>query len=153
MELDYPSEYLCSVIGHYDLKDQYVVVQSFSFISNRRKYGPFGTEKGNYFKFPSTDGYKIIGFHGRCGSFIESIGAFIEPIPVVSLKRSIGPFGSNTGGYRWDDGSYTNIRKLIVCSSDVIESIQIEYEEDGLPIWSNIHGRKTGKNDTVRLIH
>ncbi|KAM7500413.1 hypothetical protein LguiA_024827 [Lonicera macranthoides] len=153
VELKYPDEYLCSVIGHYDKKDQYVVIQSLSFVSNKTKYGPFGAEKGTYFKFPSTSGNnKIIGFHGRSAAYLDSIGGYIEPIPdTKSISKSLGPFGGTVGGYRWDDGSYTTIRKLIVYSSGVIEAIQIEYDDNEQPRWSNTYGSKSGKRDTVEL--
>lgn len=153
MELKYPDEHLCSVIGRYDKKDQYVVVRSLTFVSNKTTYGPYGAEKGTYFKFPSTNGNnKIIGFHGRSGAYLDSIGGYIEPIPDKKIiSKSIGPFGGNVGGYRWDDGSYTTIRKLIVYSSGVIEAIQIEYDDNEQPRWSNTYGSKSGKRDTVRL--
>lgn len=78
MELDYPDEYIISVSGYIDSVASVKLVVSLTFKSNKRTYGPFGTEKGEYFKFPSTNG-KIVGFLGRCGGHVDSIGAYYEP--------------------------------------------------------------------------
>ncbi|XP_039157209.1 jacalin-related lectin 3-like [Eucalyptus grandis] len=83
VRLDYPQEYLTSISGykqedgHNDIEN--AIVQSLTFHSNTRTHGPFGEEKGKYFWYPQTRS-KIIGFYGRCGETLNSIGVYAEPI-------------------------------------------------------------------------
>ncbi|GLJ20599.1 hypothetical protein SUGI_0375130 [Cryptomeria japonica] len=75
VKFDYPNEVLVSISGYYDTFGQSnaLTVNSLTFHTNRRKYGPFGEEKGTYFTSPST-GSKILGFHGRSGWYLDAIG-------------------------------------------------------------------------------
>ena len=52
------------------------VVKSITFYTNKKKYGPFGDEQGVPFSSGSKDGI-IVGFHGRKGWFVESIGVHV----------------------------------------------------------------------------
>ncbi|KAK4275148.1 hypothetical protein QN277_018281 [Acacia crassicarpa] len=81
VKLDYPDEYLTSVHGYYGSLNQWgtTFVRSLSFESNKKKYGPFGVEEGTYFSFPMTGG-KIVGFHGRCGWYLDAIGVYLKPL-------------------------------------------------------------------------
>ncbi|XP_048128151.1 jacalin-related lectin 4-like [Rhodamnia argentea] len=123
--LDYPNEYLISVFG-YITEDSYQVINSLIFHSNKRSYGPFGNKEGKFFKFPPVDG-KIIGFHGSCGFYLDSIGAYFGPVSHPYPFEVIGPFGN--GENRWDDGKNTDVRQIVVVSGSAIESINITYEE------------------------
>ncbi|XP_056163356.1 jacalin-related lectin 3-like [Syzygium oleosum] len=78
IKLDYPPEYLTSFSGYFGDFSGYSIVQSLTFQSNERTYGPFGVEDGKYFSFSST-GKKIVKFHGRSGRFLDSLGAHFEP--------------------------------------------------------------------------
>ncbi|KAM7461372.1 hypothetical protein LguiA_029493 [Lonicera macranthoides] len=148
VELDYPHEFLVSVSGYVDYFYSVMVFHSLTLESNKSTYGPFGKEVGECFKFPSTSGNKIVGFFGRSAYHLDSIGVYFQPIvpPVVT----VGPFGGQ-GGDSWDDGAHTAIVKLIIYSSEVIESIQIEYDDNGQLKCSDTHGRKEGKKHTVEL--
>ncbi|KFK23807.1 hypothetical protein AALP_AAs58574U000100, partial [Arabis alpina] len=55
-------------------------------------------------------GAKLIGFHGRAGSALDSIGAHFFKSP-SSLKQ-LEPLGGN--GYAWDDGVYDGVKKISV---------------------------------------
>ncbi|KAM7461380.1 hypothetical protein LguiA_029501 [Lonicera macranthoides] len=61
-------------------------------------------------------------FFGRSAYHLDSIGVYFQPIvpPVVT----VGPFGGQ-GRDSWDDGGHTAIVKLIIYSSEMIESIQM----------------------------
>ncbi|CAL0301685.1 unnamed protein product [Lupinus luteus] len=64
---------------------------------------------------------------------------------------SIGPWGGNEG-YRWDDGAYSTVRQLVIVHGDEIDSIQIEYDNEGNSIWSPRHGGSGGhKIDKIKL--
>ncbi|XP_030512415.1 TMV resistance protein N-like [Rhodamnia argentea] len=78
IKLDYPREYLISFSGYFGDFFGYTIVRSLAFQSNERTFGPIGVEDGKYFSFPST-GRKIVGFHGRSGLYLDSLGAHFEP--------------------------------------------------------------------------
>lgn len=65
-----------------------------------------------------------------------------------SKWTSVGPHGRQ-GGCSWDDGVHTTVRRLIIHSIDVIEGIQIEYDDNGESKLSDIHGREKGTRRTV----
>ncbi|XP_058001521.1 mannose/glucose-specific lectin isoform X2 [Hevea brasiliensis] len=144
IKLDYPDEYLTSISGHYNVYTGHIFISSLYVKSNKRAFGPFGTKGGNYFLVPSTAG-KIVGFFGSVGPYLKSIGVHVEPIHPF---KSIGPFGGNTG-ISWDDGVYTTIRRIIVASESIINSILIEYDKDGSLVSSSRHGGNNGGNTNV----
>ncbi|XP_059650706.1 jacalin-related lectin 3-like [Cornus florida] len=149
VKLDYPSEYLLSVPGYhgYSTAHKYHVVKSLRIQSNMKQYGPYGEEKGTYFITPVTTG-KIVGFFGRNGSLLDSIGVYIKPFQTSTL---VGPFGT-TSGQQWDDGTYNTVRELIIYSGWVIDSIQVVYNDiDGKPISGKKHGGNGGQRNEVKF--
>ncbi|KAM0827994.1 hypothetical protein ACQ4PT_067836 [Festuca glaucescens] len=72
-----PGEYLTSVKGHYGFYNNWFVIRSLTFVSNRRNFGPYGKEEGAPFKLPATGG-KIIGFHGRSGGLLDALGTYVQ---------------------------------------------------------------------------
>ncbi|XP_059652242.1 jacalin-related lectin 3-like [Cornus florida] len=162
VKFDYRSEYLLSIWGYYSSDCALTCVQSLTIESNQRIYGPFGTEKGKYFKFPLTSG-KIVGFHGRSHHYLDCFGAYLEPssdpnqsksvesFPYTRQQTVVGPFGGY-GGDQWDDGIYTSVRQFIIYAGVVVDSIQIEYDKNGESVWSHKHGESTGGNkQTVKF--
>ncbi|KAG0567108.1 hypothetical protein M758_7G104200 [Ceratodon purpureus] len=53
------------------------IVSSLTFYTNLKKYGPFGVETGT--KFTSDIGLRVIGFHGRAGNMLDSLGIITVP--------------------------------------------------------------------------
>ncbi|KAF8112434.1 hypothetical protein N665_0064s0066 [Sinapis alba] len=90
VKLDYPHEYLTSVKGTYSAFDVWgnLCIRSLSFESNRKKYGPFGVESGTYFSMPKSDS-KIIGFYGKAGWYLDSIGVYLQPVPKENPSSKI----------------------------------------------------------------
>ncbi|KAI6688391.1 hypothetical protein NL676_025219 [Syzygium grande] len=132
--LDYPREYLTSISGYKRENGNGVdnaIIQSLTFHSNRGRHGPFGKDTGKYFWYPST-GSKIVGFYGRCGEALNSIGVYAEPIPHLHPFETIGPFGGS-GGTPWDDG---------IIADFVIHSIRIVYDNNGSFVIRSHHGRE-----------
>ncbi|KAH9319127.1 hypothetical protein KI387_020896 [Taxus chinensis] len=78
VRFDYPNEILMSISGHYGniAPSKPMAVKSLTFHTNRKKYGPFGEEKGTSFSTPST-ACKILGFHGRSGWYLDAIGVHL----------------------------------------------------------------------------
>ncbi|KAL0553472.1 hypothetical protein IC582_007367 [Cucumis melo] len=72
---DYPHEYLVSIHGTYNnvMELEGVVIESLTLETNKRVYGPFGIEDGTKFSIPNKR-VKIIGIHGKCSSYLDSIG-------------------------------------------------------------------------------
>ncbi|KAL5557963.1 hypothetical protein UlMin_034174 [Ulmus minor] len=82
VKLDYPDEFLTSFHGYYGKIAEWgpALVRSLTFKSNRKTYGPFGVEQGTCFSFPMSGG-KIVGFHGKAGWYLDSIGVHLKPLP------------------------------------------------------------------------
>ncbi|EEE64302.1 hypothetical protein OsJ_19139 [Oryza sativa Japonica Group] len=112
VKLDFPDEILVSVSGYYgSVCGTPVIIRSLTFQSNRSIYGPFGTEDGTPFSLPVSSG-KIIGFHGRSGSYLNSIGFYLKQVnvsdrsnsPVLPQSRSITS-AYNKNGYSFPEGA------------------------------------------------
>ncbi|KAG8055212.1 hypothetical protein GUJ93_ZPchr0001g32479 [Zizania palustris] len=109
VKLDRPQEILTSVSGYYGSFGSYVVIRSLTFESNLSKYGPFGSEQGTPFSLPAAVSGKVVGFHGRSGQYLDSIGCHFKkeknasPSPdAPSALRSISrPHDRN--GHRYAD--------------------------------------------------
>ncbi|KAM6595439.1 hypothetical protein CsatA_005963 [Cannabis sativa] len=78
IEFERGAEYLTSISGTYGEYRNMTVITSISFITNLKTYGPFGGETGTAFSLPIQGGV-IVGFHGKSGDFIDSIGIFVKP--------------------------------------------------------------------------
>nr|BAE95375.1 lectin [Cycas revoluta]BAV72209.1 lectin [Cycas revoluta] len=74
-----------------------------------------------------------------------------------STKASVGyvvggPWGGN-GGDEWNDGTYQGIRKIVIRSGDVVDSLQIEYALKNVAGSVNVcalkHGGDGGKESTI----
>nr|UTI93961.1 lectin [Pteroceltis tatarinowii] len=77
IELQFPEEYLVSVNGFYSplsrLATRTPVIRSLTFKTNKRTFGPYGTEEGTPFSLPLENGL-IVGFKGRTGELLDAIG-------------------------------------------------------------------------------
>ncbi|XP_062222919.1 jacalin-related lectin 3-like isoform X3 [Phragmites australis] len=109
VKLDYPQEVLTSISGCYGAVGTSVVIRSLTFESNCSKYGPFGTEQGTFFSLPVSSG-KIVGFHGRSGSCLHSIGCHLNKEKNTNLSNAPSALRSITrsydrNGHRYADSS------------------------------------------------
>ena len=110
MKLNYPEEVLTSISGCYGAVGASVVIRSLTFESNCSTYGPFGTEQGTSFSLPVSSG-KIVGFHGRSGSCLHSIGCHLNKENTTKLsKNAPSALRSTTrsydrNGHRYADSS------------------------------------------------
>lgn len=79
IKLEYPNEVLNCISGYYSITrdNKHKVVKSLTFYTSRGKYGPFGEELGTYFTSTTTEG-KVVGFHGRCGLYLDAIGVHMQ---------------------------------------------------------------------------
>ncbi|KAL4382603.1 hypothetical protein AHAS_Ahas04G0250000 [Arachis hypogaea] len=105
IKLKYPGEFLVGISGHYfplqarDGGNPYI--RSLKFISNKsilnpkkkggainfvqETYGPYGVEEGTPFDFAMKD-LEIVGFHGRSGWYLDSIGIHLRHRQVKTEK-------------------------------------------------------------------
>jgi len=49
-------------------------VNSLTIHTNMKSYGPFGDEEGKPF---ASDIGRVIGFHGKCGALLDSLGVVV----------------------------------------------------------------------------
>ncbi|KAI3832047.1 hypothetical protein MKW92_050146 [Papaver armeniacum] len=80
IKFHYPDELLTCVTGYYGavVGDETVeVIKSLTFYTSRGKYGPYGAEAGTFFSSTMTQG-KVVGFHGRCSSYLDAIGVHMQ---------------------------------------------------------------------------
>ncbi|KAF2324626.1 hypothetical protein GH714_015711 [Hevea brasiliensis] len=79
VKLEFPHEVLIRISGYYGPVSRYErpVVKSLTFYTSRGQYGPFGEEIGTYFTSTTTEG-KVVGFHGKCGAYLDAIGVHMQ---------------------------------------------------------------------------
>jgi len=72
---DFPYEVLTHVTGYYGslMYMGPAVIRSLTFHTTKKSYGPLGDEHGTYFTTKLREG-KVVGFHGRSGLFLDSLG-------------------------------------------------------------------------------
>ncbi|KFK24097.1 hypothetical protein AALP_AAs67434U000100 [Arabis alpina] len=106
-----------------------------------------GTVAGTNFVLQS-EGNAIVGFHGRVGSCVDSIGAYYAPfspsLPAPSPPEKLDAQGGQ-GGKSWDDGAYQNVKKIYIGQGENgIASVKFEYENDANEVvMGDEHGNKT----------
>ncbi|KNA14259.1 hypothetical protein SOVF_109120 isoform A [Spinacia oleracea] len=100
IKIDYPYEVLTGISGNYDVlvgDMQRRIIRSVTFHTSKAKYGPYGKPIGTYFSSVNKEG-KIVGFHGRSGTFLDAIGVHMQHW--VSDELSHGPYSPERGGIR-----------------------------------------------------
>jgi hypothetical protein len=78
IEIREPGEYVAQIKGTYGITPgtsgpNYASVRSLTICTNYKEYGPFGSQGGTPFQ---SDCGRIVGFHGRSGTLLDSIGCF-----------------------------------------------------------------------------
>ncbi|KAF8392105.1 hypothetical protein HHK36_022447 [Tetracentron sinense] len=97
IEIDWPNEYLTSISGTYGAHSPNhgpVIVTSLSFTTNLATHGPVGSGSGRSFSLPMEGGV-IVGFHGKCGLQLDSIGVYVKPLNCLPVEDSNGIEGSH----------------------------------------------------------
>lgn len=64
------------------------VIRSLTFKSNKRVFGPFGVEEGTPFTF-SMDGGRLVGFNGRSGWYLDSLGFHVSRVQPKNLFQKV----------------------------------------------------------------
>jgi hypothetical protein len=86
---DFPTEILTHVTGYFGptMIMGPTVIKSITFHTTKKSHGPFGDEHGTFFSSCLTDG-RIVGFHGRGGWYIDSIGVHVLEGKVLPQKAA-----------------------------------------------------------------
>lgn len=67
---------------------------------------------------------------------------------VGKKAMSLGQHGG-AGGIPWDDGVFSSIKQVVIASGKCVDSIQTEYDDNGTPTWSKVHGGNGGDRSEV----
>lgn len=132
--LDHPTEILTTVSGHYGsmTNGSSIIIRSLTFHSNYSKYGPFGLEQGTQFSCP-INGAKIVGFHGRSGWYVDSIGFYMKHIKNPSPWKSLVPLRTLSTSSN-DVAGYTVMEGSVGKGFDIV--LAVRERGDNLPVIS-----------------
>lgn len=142
-----PEEYIMKIEGktNGELVDQ-LTITTIGPDYEMKVYGPFGKTGLLSFSFES----HIVGFHGRAGNLLDSIGVY-----GVELLKKSDLFGG-TGGSEFDDRAdittppILEIAQLHIWNGDFIDAIQVEYAVlGGSFLLGKKHGGNSGNLTTV----
>jgi hypothetical protein len=150
--LEFPTEYLVQVKGTSAPGPGVAsdVVTSLTFITNKKTYGPFGAVVGR--QFQSSPQGKVVGFFGKSGDLLDSVGIFTQfsdPDDDVSAE---GPWGGAGGGMFYD-GRGDGVMEIEVEHGEGIVSLNIKYAQGKKGFLSTKHGgdgKYKGVVDKVR---
>ena len=140
VKLDYPDEFLTSVHGHFGSLNQWGpnFVRSLSFVSNKKTYGPFGVEQGTHFSVPMS-GTKIVGFHGRCGWYLDAIGVYVKPLkqpkPSKTLVQPQSHIASTTENF-----GFSVIQGSVGQNYDIVLAVR-QNDNFSMPQPNNVSGK------------
>lgn len=123
------------------------MVTSLTFITNKKVYGPYGTETAR--KFESKLHGKVVGFFGRSDEFLDQIGVITEITPKdYEVILSQGPWGGKNGNVFYD-GKGTVVGIIVTYNKKQIISLQAIYNQGAAIFKTDFHGGPGGKTAKV----
>ncbi|KAL1198749.1 Jacalin-related lectin 41 [Cardamine amara subsp. amara] len=144
--VNYPYECITSVDGSYANTQPYgcIVLRSLTFKTSNGRTLVIGTVTGTKFLLQSQSN-AIVGFHGRVGSCVDSIGAYYAPFSPSPLPTEKLEGQGGDGGDSWDDGAFLNVKKVYIGQgSNGIVSVKFEYANNASEVVvGNEHGKTT----------
>ncbi|XP_010528948.1 PREDICTED: PYK10-binding protein 2 isoform X2 [Tarenaya hassleriana] len=115
---------------------------SFTFKSNQRSFGPYGTTYPNYHhrEIKSPEGSHIVGFHGKSNDYLDRLYVHFGPINssgIVKLEAQ-----GRKEGLRWDDGeNHDGIKNIMVgVGHKGVHYVKFDYDKSGLLNDAPVHG-------------
>lgn len=120
--LEYPYEFVTSVSGYYGplSSGSPVVIRSLTIASNLTKYGPFGSELGTHFSLPVSGG-KVVGFHGRSGWYLDSIGVYLKKLWSPNPSMDLAPSQSMRLS---DCSSFSSVERATKGGYDIVLAVR-----------------------------
>lgn len=99
-------------------------MRALTLESNKRNYGPFGVEQGTYFAFPKVQG-RIVGFLGKSGWYVDSIGAYIEPLHEYQVTPNQTYYSQQNVSHAMEDKfEYSVIQGSLGTNYDLIVAVR-----------------------------
>ena len=80
-------EHLIGITGNVGVYEGYTVIRSMSFHTNKKNYGPYGTNQGTSFSLPVAKG-SFGGFSGNYGAYIDSFSVILQSSSFGSIITS-----------------------------------------------------------------
>ncbi|XP_044450543.1 putative proline-rich receptor-like protein kinase PERK6 isoform X3 [Triticum aestivum] len=143
------SEFVEEVSGAYGNYRGILRVISLTFVTNVRTYGPFGNPYHEHmaglthFRFMADEGSRIVGFHGRSGSYIDAIGVYMYPndrttvglisVPLILDGQGLptptksGSWGGSGGSARDINQKSWRLTSLTVSYKGLIDAFSFSY--------------------------
>ncbi|KAI5435160.1 jacalin-related lectin 3 isoform X1 [Lathyrus oleraceus] len=154
VKLDYPDEFLTSIHGYHGSLNQWGnnLVRSLSFESNKKTYGPFGVEQGTYFSVPTT-GAKIVGFHGKCGWYLDAIGVYMKSLKQPNSSKILAHSGHMTNTN--ESFGYSLIQGTVNQNYDIVVAVRQKDLKDDFskPIPKQVSGKISTVQETNNIEH
>ncbi|KAK3231612.1 hypothetical protein Dsin_003493 [Dipteronia sinensis] len=170
--LNWPKEYLTKLSGTLATYAGFPGIGSLCFETNLMKYGPFGHTDGTPFEFSVKDGV-IIGFHGRFGIYVNTIGVYVKnsaelfrpssQVQKVTPKDmsynwknsiTIEPRGGEGGYKQWSFKPNGGITEIKIGYVAIIDSISFKsVDENGMITSSEKFGGNGWKNEKIVSIN
>ncbi|XP_078167862.1 uncharacterized protein LOC144562545 [Carex rostrata] len=121
-------EYIKSVLGYFnDDYNGHEVVMSLTLETNLDVYGPYGTKRGQPFKFRGPRYSQIIGFHVHSAKYINAIGVYVQSTGGSIIEKGGFSF-DNMQEKEMDPTGITRIVKIIICHEDYINGLIVYFE-------------------------
>nr|KAJ0210460.1 hypothetical protein LSAT_V11C400207350 [Lactuca sativa] len=153
-------EHLIGITGTVGVYEGYTVIRSMSFLTNKKNYGPYGTNQGTSFSLPVAKG-SFGGFSGNYGAYIDSFSVILQSSSFGSIITSnvesniihVGPWGGNGGVKPWTFIPNGRISQIRVSASGCVDSIRFTYiDNQGVQKYSERYGGDGGSAHIVTFV-
>ncbi|XP_066361901.1 uncharacterized protein [Miscanthus floridulus] len=143
-----PSEFVEEVSGFYGIHFGNILMMSLTFVTNIRTCGPFGNPyhqnvPSTPFSFRAAEGSSIVGFHGRSGQHLYSIGVYMTQCPSnIKIRRPLpmpgqilptptktGPWGGSAGIARDINEKPWRLESLTISYLGLIDAFSFSYTD------------------------
>ncbi|XP_066360683.1 cysteine-rich receptor-like protein kinase 34 isoform X2 [Miscanthus floridulus] len=143
-----PSEFVEEVSGFYGTPYNNILMMSLTFVTNIRTYGPFGNPyhvrvQSTPFSFRASEDSSIVGFHGRSGRHLYSIGVYMtqcpsnmkisRPLPmpgqILPTPTKTGPWGGSAGVARDINEKPWRLESLTISYLGLIDAFSFSYTD------------------------
>ncbi|CAH1424393.1 unnamed protein product [Lactuca virosa] len=153
-------EHLIGISGTVGIYERYTVITSLSFLTNKKNYGPYGTNQGTSFSLPVAKG-SFGGFSGNYGAYIDSINVILQSSSLGKIFNRnmasngihVGPWGGNGGVKPWTFIPNGRISQILINASRCVDSIRFTYiGHQGVQKQSERYGGDGGSAHTITFV-
>ncbi|CAI9281958.1 unnamed protein product [Lactuca saligna] len=154
-------EHFIGITGTIGVYERYTVITSLSFLTNKKNYGPYGTNKGTSFSLPVAKGC-FGGFSGNYGAYIDSFSVILQSSSTENIFKSnmvsneirVGPWGGNGGVKPWTFIPNGRIFQICINASGCVDSIRFTYiDHQGVQKHSERYGGDGGSSHMVTFVN